>query len=247
MVKITPPAQDPTIDEINRLILEKQIADNAKRTQRKATGQRYIGASKIGHECDRHIWYDMTGAPQSEPWGNAGVLAAEDGNRAEPMMAARLRMVQGIELHTHDESGRQYGFDWGFLRGNYDGIIKGLLQAPATWHVWDHKRAKREKFDKLKALVNADEKAALQAWDAGYYAQQVIYMEAEDLTRSYLTCSTDGGTEMTSVRTNANPKFAKALIAKAKRIVKAEEPPERVGKPSHPACKFCNFREICHK
>lgn len=250
MVKLTPPAQDPTIDEINRLYFVKADAENLARAQRKAAtppAERYIGASSIGKECSREIYYDMVGTVQDPVRWNAGILAAEDGNRAEPMMAARLRMVSGIELYTHDETGQQYGFNWGFMRGNFDGIIRGIWQAPLTWHIWDHKRAKEEKFNKLKKLVAKDEKAALQEWNHIYYAQQVIYMDAEDLTRSYLTCSMDGGTQMTSVRTNANPKYAKALRDKAKRIKGMTEPPPRISeKPDSPNCFLCAFRKTCH-
>lgn len=246
MVEITMPAQDPTLDEIHRLYIQKVYAQNKERAARKAAGPRYIGASKIGHDCDRHIYLDMIGAPQDYPhaiWGDAGLLAAEDGHRSEPIMAERLRMLKNLELHTHDENGKQFGFDWGFLKGNYDGVVLGLLQAPKTWHIWDHKRANQKKFNKLRALVTEHEKTALEKWDKGYYAQQVIYMDAEELTRSYLTCSTDGFADVTSVRTDANPKFAKALCDKAKRISGLKEPPVRISeKKTAPCCMFCPFK-----
>lgn len=252
MVAITMPVQDPTLDEIHRLYIEKVYSQNKERSARKASlpvDQRYIGASKIGHECSRHIYFDMVGAPQDYPhaiWGDSGLLAAEDGHRSEPIMAERLRMVQGIELHTHNSDGKQFGFDWGFIKGNYDGVVLGLLQAPKTWHVWDHKRANAKKFNALRKLVDKDEKSALQAWDKNYYSQQVIYMDAEELTRSYLTCSTDGFSDIASVRTDANPKYAAGLRDKAKRIVKMTEPPEPIDKNKKaPVCMFCPFKGIC--
>lgn len=249
MVAITMPVQDPTLDEIHRLYIDKVYEQNKERAKRKSLGQRYIGASKIGHECSRHIYFDMIGAPQDYPnaiWGDAGLLAAEDGHRSEPIMAERLRMVSGVTLYTHDENGKQFGFDWGYLKGSYDGVIIGLLQAPKTHHIWDHKRGNAKKFNKLRKLVDEDEKSALEAWDRGYYAQQVIYMDAEEISRSYLTCSTDGFTDITSVRTDANPKYAAGLRDKAKRIVGMSEPPARIHeKKTAPACQFCPHKGIC--
>lgn len=244
MVSITLPVKDPTLDEIERQYRIQQMLE---------VPRKYIGASGIGHSCHRYIYYGLHGAPRDEPhpvWGNAGVLAAEDGNNSETTMAKRLRMVQGITLHTHDESGQQYGFDWGFMKGHYDGVIIGILQAPLTYHVWENKRAKQDKFNKLKKLVEQNEKAALEEWNPIYYAQAVTYMDAEDLTRHYLTCTSDGATQMTSVRTDANPKYAKALREKAKRIYKATAPPDRGGNPLNekdPTCIFCKFKGHCIK
>lgn len=249
MVAITLSPRDPTLDEIQRLYSLKLVKASAQRAKRKAKGAPYIGASKIGHECDRHIYFDAIGAPQDAPhhiWGNSGILAAEDGHRSEPIMAKRLRMVKGIELYTHDDAGKQYGFNYGFMRGAYDGVILGLLQAPLTPHVWDHKRANAKKFNKLVKLVQADEKSALQQWDSSYYAQQVIYMESADLTRNYLTCSTDGFSDVTSVRTNADAKFAKALINKARRIVESTRAPAPISKKDTVMpCLFCSFKGFC--
>lgn len=254
MVAIPVIYRDPTLVEIHQLYLAKVVAKNEERRKRKAAlphDQRYIGASVIGHECERHIYFDTIGAPQDPPhevWGDAGLLAAEDGHRSEPVMAERLRMVKGVELHTHDANGVQWGFNWGFMRGSYDGGIRGLLQAPLTWHIWDHKRANSKKFNKLVKLVQANEKAALQQWDAGYYAQQVTYMEAEGLERSYLTCSTDGFADITSVRTEANPKYAKALIKKAQRIVEMRRPPAPISKNDNAMpCLFCSHKGFCRR
>ena len=233
-----PPPPDPTLEAMRRALEARAAAEPQRR---------YIGASGIGQECSRAIWYQINGY-NPLPNRSSNVMAIEDGHRTEDLMAERLRLVPGIELWTHKPDGTQYGFDWGFLSGHYDGVILGLLQAPKTPHVWENKAVKIEKFNLLqKHKDELGEKQALQAWDATYYAQAVIYMEAEGLTRHYLTCCTPGGRDVISVRTNANPKMAKALIAKAKRIKTSSEPPARIGDETHFFCKhFCGHMENCH-
>jgi hypothetical protein len=158
-----------------------------------------------------------------------------------------MRSVPGIQLWTHKEDGTQYGFDYGFLKGHYDGIILGILQAPATPHIFEVKCCNEKKFNELQKLAfEFGEKKALEKWDKTYYAQAVLYMYAEKLTRHYLVCATPGGRDMFSVRTEANPTFAEALIEKAKRIETAKEPPERQWKKDFYMCKFCRYRGICH-
>jgi hypothetical protein len=166
------------------------------------------------------------------------------------LIAERLRLVPGIELWAHQPDGSQYGFEdlGGRFRGHIDGVIRGLLQAPKTPHVWENKSVNDKKFKLFqKAVAEKGEKNALKAWDPIYYAQAVIYMHYFDLTRHYLTVTTPGGRDITSCRTEANPPYAEALREKARRILNATEPPARVSdNPSWYECKYCAFWETCH-
>lgn len=231
---------DPTLDSVNSVIEATQDRDP----------RNYLGMSSIGKSCERELWYQFRFA--LFPFFDAKSLKRfEDGHHGEDLQAKRLRMVPGITLMTVDENtGNQYGFEFigGHLKGHMDGAILGLLQAPKTWHVWEHKQVDQKKFDKLNKLkAEHGEKNALEKWDEIYWAQAIMYMGATGMTRHYLTCSTPGGRETTSVRTNVNPAAFERLMAKAQRIVTAQEPPPRISDdPDWFQCKFCDFREICH-
>src|SRR5690625_5842237 len=71
----------------------------------------YLGMSAIGGPCDRRLWLEFRWA--DKPRFEARTLYMfDDGHRTEDLMAARLRMVPGITLHTVDPStGRQFGVD----------------------------------------------------------------------------------------------------------------------------------------
>lgn len=85
--------------------------------------------------------------------------------------------------------------------------------------------------------------------------QAVLYMNAEGLTRHYLTCSTPGGRETTSVRTDENPLLAKEMIKRAERIISRDKPPVKLSDdPSHWECKKtppyfqqCEHYNVCHQ
>lgn len=238
MVQLPDMGIDPTIEKIKELC-EERTNSEPRRT--------YIGASGIGHECARKTWYAYNGYDRL-PIGWQGCFAIEDGHRTEDLIAERLRMVEGVELHTHKPDGSQYGFNNGYLKGHYDGVIKGILQAPSTWHIWENKAVNEKKFSKLiKLKLDLGEKKALEAWDYIYYVQAVLYMHMEGLTRHYTTVASCGGRDIISVRTNENPKLAEAMIAKAKRIHDAKEPPEKAWSKDFYQCKWCEFREVCHK
>lgn len=209
----------------------------------------YLGMSQIGHPCERALWYSFRWVARRFIKAS-GLRAIEDGHRGEELMAQRLRMIPGIELHTHNTNGQQFGFVaiGGHFRGHMDGAIKGILEAPNTWHVWEHKQVNEKKFNELKKTITEyGEKNALEKWDEIYYAQAVMYMEMTGMKRHFLTCASPGGRDYISVRTEANPAKAKQLIEKADRIIFAKTPPERLSNdPAWYQCKWCDYHAICH-
>ncbi len=208
----------------------------------------YLGMSSIGEPCERRLWYGFRWAVREEFTADT-LWRFEDGHYTEALIAQRLRKVPGVELHTiNPKTGQQIGFNYlgGHFAGHMDGIIRGLLQAPKTWHVWEAKAS--EKASELEKLrLSKGEKNALAEWNAVYYAQAVIYMASADLTRHYLTVATPGGRDIVSVRTDANPMLAKTLYNKAERIITASEPPAKISdNAAWYQCKYCPAHSICH-
>jgi CRISPR/Cas system-associated exonuclease Cas4 (RecB family) len=236
-----PDRHDPTLAAIDREI-ERRAAEQPRRS--------YLGASQIGEPCERKLWYAIQPGVPREDWNAASLKRFEDGHRSEDVMAHRLRLVSGVELHTVDETGEQFGFSdfGGAFKGHVDGLVRGLLQAPETPHVWEHKAVNEKKFAEFQKIKGAvGEKATLAEWDAVYYAQAVVYMHYFDMKRHYLTVTTPGAREHASCRTEANPQMAMALRAKARRVIEATEPPARLSeRPEFWKCKMCEFRAVCH-
>ena len=231
--------EDPTLVAVDRAMEAEQD-----------TGTRaYLGMSGIGRPCSRELWLQFRWA--GTPAFPANVLKKfEDGHAGEAMQAARLRMVRGVELHTEGADGEQIGFtDIGdHVRGHMDGAIHGLKQAPKTWHVWEHKQVSDKKFDELQKLTaKHGEKEALSHWDLTYYAQAQLYMHYSTMHRHYLTVSTPGGRDTISVRTEYDAEVAKHYIKRARDIIDAVEPPEKLSEdPEFWQCKSCTFHLQCH-
>lgn len=235
-----PNISDPTLTEMENAM----VAEAAKEPPRP-----YLGMSSIGEPCARKLWYRLRWFA-SEQFDAATLARFADGHYSEDCFAARLRLVEAITLITHTESGQQIGYSdiGGHFRGHMDGEITGLLQAPKTPHVWEHKCVNQAKFNKLQRLIESEgEKSALSKWDEVYYAQAVLYMHYGKYKRHYLTVNTAGSRDWTSCRTEENPAYAKELIAKAEQIINANQPPPKISNdPAFYQCGWCPFREICH-
>lgn len=237
MVKIPEPL-DPTIEAMYRAIEAGQ--DRSKRD--------YLGASTVGHPCARQVYYTYHfGSPDKE-W--RGLLAIEDGHRSEDLAAQRLRMVRGIELHTHDQNGEQYGFsDFdGKFKGHYDGLIKGLWQAHSIPHVWECKATNEKGYKAFeKAKKEYGEKNALENWNKSYYVQAQLYMHYSGYDRHYLTVSYAGGREYSSCRTEYDAATAEQYRDRAYKIINATQPPPRIREEKDFwMCRLCQYKERCH-
>lgn len=210
----------------------------------------YLGMSSIGRPCEREGWYGFRWTYPNE-FDAATLWRFEDGHRSEDVMAARLRTVKGVELRTVDpRTGSQFRFTdlGGHFSGHADGLIRGILQAPATMHVWEAKATNEKKQAELtKFKSEVGEKFALAKWDATYYAQAVLYMAYADVTRHYMTVSSPGARTMISVRTDTDLDAARQLREKAERIITAAEPPPKISEsPAWYQCKMCSARDLCH-
>ena len=234
---------DPTLAAIDAAL----VAGRAKRSRASLS----LGASSIGKPCARQLWYAFRWATRGGGMDAAGVRRVEDGDRGERVMAARLRLVNGIELWATDPAtGRQYGAAWlgGHLKCYVDGVILGLIQAPKTPHVWEHKCVSEKRWRELAQLkAKHGEDAALQAWDDAYWAQAMLGMYGLGLDRHYLTVDTPGGRESQSVRTRLDEAAAEHLVRKAEEIVFSDRAPPRYSDdPDFWLCRFCNHRGACH-
>ena len=234
-----PELTDPTLCAMDVAIEEQQ--DTTRRG--------YLGASEIGDPCARKLWYGFRMA--TPRYFDAATLKRfEDGHRGEALMAERLAMVPGVTISTSTPDGSQWGMQAheGHFRGHCDGFIKGLLQAPVTPHVWEHKVVNETKQKKLATLKREKgEKEALAHWDPVYYAQAQVYMHKFELTRHYLTCSSPGERTTVSVRTNYNPEHAANFMQRAKDIIVSDQPPVRLSNdPTNYVCKWCDYHAVCH-
>ena len=240
MAKLPNTNEDPTLKKMNECLEEKQRQEGPRL---------YLGMSEIGKPCMRELFYSFRGCARRSIEAS-GIKAIEDGYLQEDVTIKRLRAVPGIELHNDDGEGNQIGFKMllDHFRGHCDGVVRGLVQAPQTWHCFEHKAVNETKFNKLKTLVQKDEKSALKEWDPVYYAQAMIYCHCLEMDRHYLVCALPGGRDHTSVRTDYNKKFAEDIIDKAKTIIFEDSviPAKISDKRESFSCQWCAYKGICH-
>jgi CRISPR/Cas system-associated exonuclease Cas4 (RecB family) len=219
------------LQEIDKVILSE-----------KRETRNYIGASSIGSECPRKLWYRFNGYP--EEFDADSLRRFADGHAVEERILNWLRAIPNIKLWTHDENGEQYGFS--ALDGKYQGHYDGVIEIDGVLYVLEIK-ATTKQSGLIKSCKDYPEEYALEQWNPEYYAQAMTYCKFADIPNHLLICSDAGGRNLFMVRTPYNANYADALLLKAERIANAKEPPNKVGGKNFWKCKMCSFYGICYE
>jgi hypothetical protein len=119
-----------------------EAADAALVAERAATPPRdYLGASRLGHPCERALQFEFAGAPKDDGADHDGrVLRIFAIGHALEDLAVRWLRGAGFDLYTRRQHGGQFGFSvaGGRIQGHVDGIIAAgpatlELGVPALW------------------------------------------------------------------------------------------------------------------
>lgn len=203
----------------------------------------YLGASIIGHDCERHIQYQYTGV--EEEFTGQKLRIFERGHKMEKVAINALSGA-GFIISFVDGNFEQFGFIDGDFEGHVDGVtIKSPLTMIEVPCVWEHKCLGSKYW---KAL----DKNGLQEEFPNYYAQIQVYQAKMNLPNPALFTATNADTmEMYHELITHNPEYAKMQIAKAHRIIKetkeGKQCPRASEKSDSMMCKFCSFSKLCWK
>ena len=99
----------------------------------------YLGASILGKECDRELWYGFRWATTPEFSGRMYRLF-QRGHDEELRVVSGLRDA-GYEVVDAKPDGSQYGGELfgGHFGFHIDGVIRGLPGDEKTWHLLEIK------------------------------------------------------------------------------------------------------------
>jgi hypothetical protein len=221
---------------------QRTVAAIFARHERDATDWRrtHLGASLIGRECSRELWYSFRWA--IAPGFEGRMLRLfERGDREEAWLAEELRAI-GVDLHTEDETGAQFrvAFWNGHFSGSCDGAGLGFPEAPKTWHLFEAKTINLKGFGILQSKGVKEAKPE-------HYAQMQVYMHGLKLKRAFYVAVCKNDDHIYTERIHYVKAEAEAFVAKAATIIGSNEPLSKINEdPTWWKCKFCDARPICH-
>ena len=200
----------------------------------------HLGASEIGDECLRRLWYSFRWA-ETASWSGQMLRVFDHGKREEPRVEHDLKSI-GCEVCTEDENGAQWRVEalGGHFAGSLDGAVRWLPEAPKTWHVLEVKTANDKSWKELS-------KKGLKGAQYRHWAQVQIYMHLTDMVRAAYISVNKNDDSIYLERVEHDKDAAEALLERARNVITSPEPPPRINEDAEWfQCKMCRFSSICH-
>ena len=199
----------------------------------------HMGASVLGHVCDRWLWLSFRMAVVEKFPGRILRLFRR-GQDEEAKVVSDLRAI-GLNVQKTGEN--QSRVDFGcHVSGSMDGIIEsGVPEAPNAKHVLEIKTHGKKSFDDLEK--NGVEKSKPQ-----HFVQMQTYMMGMGLDRAlyYAICKDDD--RIYTERIRIDTAVAHDHINRGKRLALDNRlPPPISTDPTWYECRFCAAHEFCHK
>ncbi len=234
------------------------LVDAALIAEREATPPRtYLGASRLGHACERALQFEFAGAPKDEgaDFGGQTLRIFEIGHQLEDLAIRWLRAA-GLDLYTRKGNrpdGDQFGFSvaGGRIRGHVDGILAAApaalgLRTPALWE------CKTMNAKNWRACVKdgvTKSKPVYAAQIALYQAYLEGTVPGISAAPALFTAINKDTAELHHEQVHFDADLAQRMSDRGVRILQATDAGELLPRiattPDFFECRFCPWSERC--
>ena len=202
----------------------------------------HLGASLIGRNCDRELWYSFRWAT-SKQFDGRMLRLFNRGHLEEPRMVALLKMI-GCEVWQHTADGKQFRINGhrDHFGGSLDAVVKGVPDLPEGEACLAEFKTHGEKS--FTKLIEAG--VATAKWE--HFVQQQMYMAHYDLNWSLYMAVSKNTDELHAELIQYDPIIYAKYVKRSVTTIDSVTPPKRINEsPSWYGCKFCDHKAVCHR
>lgn len=201
----------------------------------------HLGASVIGTECGRALFYNFRWATKANFEGRM-LRLFNRGHLEEARFIALLLMI-GVEVYQQDANGKQYRISTseGHVGGSGDGVLIGVPDVPAGTAILGEFKTHAEKsFILLKDKGVRDAKFE-------HYVQMNLYMRKMGLPAALYLAVNKNTDELYGEIVMLDATTADQFFDRADKVVWMDKPPSKLNaSPGFYKCRFCDHRPVCH-
>ena len=201
----------------------------------------HLGASLIGRECSRELWYSFHWCLDKKFDGRM-LRLFNRGHLEEPRMVALLAMI-GCQVYQVDANGKQFRISGhrGHFGGSMDGVVVGCPDIPqGAPAIVEFKTHGDKSFTKLKA-------DGVIAAKFEHYVQMTIYMGKNNLQWALYMAVNKNTDELYLEVIQFSSDTYQRYLDRSVMIIDSTVPPPRIATtPGFYKCKFCDYQQLCH-
>lgn len=234
------------------------LIDASLEANQDSDNRKHLGASLIGRECPRQLWYVFRWADKEKFKGRM-LRLFERGQLEEERFVRLLRDIGARVYELDPTSGKQWRIldVEGHFGGSMDGIADHVPQLPPEMPcVLEMKTMNEDAYTQLagKLLSKSptyvrDEKTAKRLVKAKpeHFVQMQVYMHKKGIKIGLYMAVNKNTDEIYLEFVPADTPVAERALRRARSIIYSEEAPNRISdSPGRFPCSFCSFKEICH-
>lgn len=221
-----PPPQHSLVTLIDKAVQEKEAGRKPRP---------HMGASMLGHPCDRWLWLSFRWAVEDNHEGRLLRLFRR-GQREEEVILEDLQAA-GLEIIS-EQAEVKLG---GHVSGTIDAIVVGVPEAPAKQHVAEFKTHNAKSFAQL-------EKDGVEKSKPMHWVQMQVYMHATGLDRALYVAVCKDDDRLYIERVKYDRQTAEEAIERGQKISTADIMPQPMYGASAAwwQCKMCPANHFCH-
>lgn len=201
----------------------------------------HLGASIIGHECERYIWFSFR-------WMYYRVFSGRMQRLFQRGHLEETRVIQwlsaiGFNIKAVNIDGKQFRIN--FAEGHGGGSSDGITELPARYGAFDPilveiKTQKDKRFSLLQGSGVQKEKPM-------HFIQMSIYGRRLGLRYALYIAVNKENDDLDIELIELDWELAEQEEQKAEKIINSIFPPPRINEnPSFWKCKMCDANPICH-
>lgn len=218
---------------MTKRLLTRLVEKNLKNPEETRRG--YIGASSIGADCWRQIWYDFKGA-KARHFTPKQQRTFEIGKRLEGLVIDLL-IDAGLDIEIPSIKNNFLEFsdsEHSYFKGHCDAIIinhDAILEIKAV------------KDASFKIFV----KEGFKSWNKKYFDQVQAYMGMSGIKKAFVFMINKDTSELHDELVEFDSDVYEKLRTKVCMIYESKTPPPKINNsPLLYECKMCKFNEVCH-
>lgn len=221
--------------------IENKIFAYWERIGTSEPARRYLGASIIGHECERYLWLYFRGA-FVEDFGGRMYRLFERGRREEETFTRELRGIGSVVWDRDPATHQQWAVSayGGLFGGHLDGMARNVPGLPPEEVVVvEFKTHSDKSFTKLQREGVRESKPM-------HYAQMTVYMGTEGKKHALYLAVNKNTDDLYAEIIEFNQKEFETLLLKSYRVITSKEAlPRSSNRPDFWTCKYCPAHSAC--